>query len=216
MIKPMSKYFALAAIALGLVLACTSKTSENTNEATTDEPTMTSETADEPEGFVSREPNDDELNEFGVIAELEEAGYPLYTVTISFPERGMSSGFSLNVESATLSDEISKFQGQFATIYYESEESTEVLDIILNDQSLLGEYAPEDHEGLERFEGTLKGATSESGDLPGTLQIEGEEETLVFEYFVDTATIAANDQQVVVYYYKRYVDIITYLERSVD
>lgn len=212
MIKVMSKYFSLASIALLLVSSCTSNKIDN--EKTTEEPEVSSEVIETPAGFAVREPGDDEINEFGIITTLEEVGYPLYNVTVSFPEREMISNFSLNVESASLSDEISKFQNQYATIYYESEETTEVLDIIFDEKSLLGEYAPEDHEGLERFDGILKGATSVSGDLPNTLKLEGEDETLTFEYFVDTETIAANNQQVSVYYYKRYVDFITYLQLS--
>ncbi len=212
----MPKYIALTFVTVWMAFACSPKTSEDKTEATEEEQSDAKEVVEEPVGFQPREPNDDELNEFGLISELEEAGYPLYNVTLSFPERGMSSNFSLNVESASLSHEISMFRDQYATIYYESEESNEVLDIIFNGRSLLGEYAPEDHDGLENLTGVLRGASSVSGDLPGKLTVEGEDGTLAFEYFVDEATMTANDQQVTVYYYTRYVDVITYLELSKD
>ncbi|MDW3194910.1 MAG: hypothetical protein R8G66_21235 [Cytophagales bacterium] len=214
------KPFTLLVSCLLLVVACTPKTSEQKVEEVAqqevEEPTTLEETPEAPTGFVVRDPNDDELNEFGVITEMQDAGYPLYNVTISFPERGSSSNFSLNAEQAALSHEASAYLEQYATIYYESEESTEVLDIIFNGQFLLGEYAPEDHEGLESFTGIIRGATRTSGDLPSSLKIEGEEGTLEFEYFVDNETVTANDQQVTVYYYTRYVDVITYLELSAD
>lgn len=194
----------------------TTSEKESTTEGNTEIDTKDTKTPDEPSGFNVREPGDEELNEYGLITVMEDAGYPMYNVTVSFPERQSSNDFTLNAENTALSHEVNAFQDKYATLYYESNESNEVLDIIFEGKSLLGEYAPEDHDGLTKFEGLLKGATSESGDLPSELKIEGEEETLVFEYFVDAETMAANDQQVTVYFYKRYVDEITYLELSVD
>lgn len=214
----MLRLFVSVVSCLLFVVACSPKTNEQQVEEAThpvgEEQTSEEEEPDAPVGFTVREPNDDELNEFGMITDMEDAGYPLYNVTIAFPERGSSNNFSLNAEEAALSHEASAYLEKYATIYYESEESTEVLDVIFNGQSLLGEYAPEDHEGLESFTGILRGASSASGDLPSELKVEGEDSTLSFEYFVDEPTMTANDQSVTIYYYTRYVDVITYLELS--
>lgn len=212
----------LTLVAFLVLMSCNTQPSENTSEETTtmqvkpETETTDTESSNEPAGFVVREPGDEELNEYGLITAMEDAGYPMYNVTVSFPERQSSNDFTLNAENAALSHEVNAFQDKYATLYYESNESNEVLDIIYDGKSLLGEYAPEDYKGLTKFEGVLKGATSESGDLPSVLTIEGEGETLAFEYFVDVETMAVNDQQVTVYYYKRYVDEITYMQLSVD
>lgn len=167
-------------------------------------------------GFTVREPNDEELNEYGIITAIEDSGYPMSMVSVSFPEREMNFDFLLNEEDVMLSHGLMEFLDQYATIYYEIIDSNDIMDIIFEGQSLLGEYAPEDHEGLEKFEGTLKRATSASGDLPSTISVAGENETLDFEYFVDEDLIAINGQKITVYYYQRARELITYMELSVD
>jgi hypothetical protein len=209
-IKP---YHTIIACSL-LVLACSQTTTEGDGSAEEQPMKVENPEPEAPVSFSVREPNDEELNEFGIIEAIEDAGYPMYNVTVSFPERQMSGNFSLNAESASLSHELSAYQDHYATLYYESEESNEVLDIIFDGKSLLGEYAPEDHEGLTRFDGVLKGADRESGDLPASIKVVGAEDELDFAYFVDAATVGANNQPVTVYYYTRYVEVITYLELS--
>lgn len=215
----MMKHIALISGFLLLLTGCTPKTTEQANEGSTPQgtaPASIDEAPVLPAGFTVRAPADEELNEFGIITGLEEAGYPLYNVTVSFPERGTSSNFLLNAEKASLSHEVNAFAEKYATIYYESETSNEVLDIIFEGKSLSGAYEPGDHEGLESFTGVLRGASSASGDLPTKLAVEGEDGALPFEYFVDAATMTANDQAVTIYYYTRYLDAITYLELSAD
>ncbi len=206
-----------------LLFACGPSTKSDTSEVVESQTPAIEEQASDAvseesvlAGFTLREPTDDEINEFGVIEELEDAGYPMFNLTVAFPERQTSSNFSLNAEIASLSHDINAYRDQYATIYYESNESTEVLDILLGGNSLLGEYAPEDHEGLTRFDGVLSGADRVSGDLPSKIQIEGEEGALTFEYYVDAATVAANGKAVTAYYYQRYVDTITYMALSED
>ncbi len=166
--------------------------------------------------FTAREPGDEEIREYGIITEMEDSPYPMFNISVSFPEREMSASFSLNAEGASLSHNIGDFLDQYASIYYEIKESNHVADIIFNDQSLLGEYALEDYEGFERFEGILRGADSESGDLPGTLTIEGDNENFEFDYFVDSVLMEVNNQKIMVYYFERVDSEITYMELSTD
>ena len=49
-----------------------------------------------------RDPTDDELNEYGLIASVEDGPYPMYSVTIEFPERRMRQSFSLNIEAVDM------------------------------------------------------------------------------------------------------------------
>lgn len=170
-------------------------------------------------GFHEREPNDDEIREYGLITDLEDAAYPLFTVTVSFPERKMENQFYLDESKAELNPPNSgDFINKYATLYYVIETSSDLMDIQLNGESLLGQYAPEvDSEWFET-EGFIRNATAPTtSDLPGELILElGIDKFMSFGYYLTEEIVAANNKKVKVFYQEREREKITYMELAED
>ena len=213
----MRKFFPLILITLTAVLFINCKTE------TKKEPVVETEKVEvekeltivEDDGF--REPTDDEIREFGIIKEVEDSQYPMFSITVEFPERKSEASFNLNVEKITLNqNQLYELKGNYATFYYVEEEETMAMDIHFKGKSLQGEYAPEIDDSYKSITGKLSGADSLSGDNPGKITITNEEESMIFEYFVDDDTMGVNNNEVTVYYYSKYINLITYLQKSED
>lgn len=167
---------------------------------------------------TERDPTDDELNEYGIITNLEDIGYPRYICTIEFPERQMSVDFNLNIEDVELNGtDQYELAGKYATIYYTTDFENDLIDMYYNGKSVFGEYAQEtiDPE-WNIFTGILSGADEATpGDLPGEVFVTDQNERqLNFEYYVDDAMVEVNGKEVTVYYSGRGVSRITYIKTS--
>jgi hypothetical protein len=182
---------------------------------TADEKTETDTINDQPAeaAWEAREPTDDEVREFGLITDIEDGAYPMFSITVEFPEREMSLSFGFNIEDSPMTmEDLNGLSGKYATIYYLSEEDAYVYDIVRECESLLGEYAEELGDESEEITGILSGATAVSGDLPDKITItSGDGTALSFDYFITEAIVAANGDEVTVYYEKSYTNQITYL-----
>lgn len=168
-------------------------------------------------GFNSREPNDDEIREFGLIADLQDAAYPIFIVLVEIPERGQTFEFNMNVEAAELSHDWPEFTGKYATIYYQIDELINVFDLQYQGASTQGEYAPPIDPTWESITGILSGADRPSGDLPIDLSIKtANGKSISFEYFVDDLVMQANGQNVEIFYEMTELEMISYLELAKD
>jgi hypothetical protein len=49
--------------------------------------TQSSKQAEDTTSYTDREIAEDEIREFGRISKFEDVGYPMYSVTVEFPER---------------------------------------------------------------------------------------------------------------------------------
>lgn len=192
-------------LSLLIILAsCSSKKTTDTQETETD----TQEVAD-----GEREPTDEEIREYGILTEIEDAPYPMFSVDVEFPERQSSASFIFNVEESPLDmAALIAMKGKYATIYYIIEDDPRIEAIVLECEPVYGEISPESNGGKE-ITGVLSGATSVSGDLPGTITITASDGTQKeFKLYIDEGVIAANDEEVTVFYYEYSTSKITYLQ----
>lgn len=165
----------------------------------------------------TREPNDEEIREFGRIAAIEDGAYPLFSVTVEFPERKMTASFTVDIEDIALdSAQLMALQGQYANIYYIAKTENMLMDLQYNGKSVQGEGAPESAETLEKIAGVLSGADSvTAGDLPDVISIiDAEGRKLDFDEYITDDVVALNGKVVTASYYTRGSQIITYLEAS--
>ena len=218
------KNLAILGILTLCIISCQpSKESHTDSDSSDESPVVVAEisqsddNADIISSFTPREPTDDEIREFGIITAIEDAPFPRFVVSISFPERDLSVDLDMNVADVEISHELDKFIGQYATIYYELIEFHGVADIQFDGQSILGEYAPEIESSWETFKGRLQGAEHASGDLPSELRVEDESgQSIKFEFFVDDEVMKVNDKVVEIFYRTSESEAITYMELSED
>ncbi len=165
------------------------------------------------------EPSDDEITEFGIITEIEDSAYPVFNITVEFPERQMQETFYLNIESISMDMEgLYKLQGKFATIYYTIDDEYDLYDVKLDGKSLLGEYAPEEDYSSDKVTGILEGAEKETySDLPGIISVTDEYgRKYNFEWFVDELMVKANGKKVTAFYSTNSTTKITHLIPAKD
>ena len=162
------------------------------------------------------EPGDDEIREYGIIESIEDGAYPMFSITVNFVEREMKQSFSLSIEAISLTDsDLNKLKGKYATIYYTSDLENNLSDLYYNEKSLSGEYAPEMDSSWKKITGTLSGATSLSGDLPGKITVtDSEGEKITFEWFIDDEILKVNGKTITAFYTVRGVNKITHIEPS--
>lgn len=162
------------------------------------------------------EPSGDEIREYGKIETIEDGGYPMFSITVDFVERQMKQSFGLNIEAISLTDsDLNKLKGKYATIYYTSDLENDISDLYYNGKSLSGEYAPEMDSSWKKITGTLSGATSLSGDLPGKITVtDSEGEKITFEWFIDDEVLKVNGKTITAFYTVRGVNKITHIEPS--
>ncbi|NPD44400.1 MULTISPECIES: hypothetical protein [unclassified Lentimicrobium] len=169
------------------------------------------------EDIGEREPTDDEIREFGIISNIEDGIYPMFIVTIEFPEREFQMDFNLNMEYANIDPKsIDLLIGKYASFYYTSELENRLIDMHFQGKSLMGDYAPEVSDNWKKVNGVLSGAESPTiSDLPGSISITDKSgEVFEFEYYVDEMMVKANGQEVNAFYTLRGVEDITYLRVS--
>ncbi|GAB5525061.1 MAG: hypothetical protein Roseis2KO_29330 [Roseivirga sp.] len=162
-----------------------------------------------------REPTDEEIREYGILTSIEDAPYPMFSIDVEFPEREMKMSFLFNVEESPLDmAELVEMEGKYATIYYIFEDDPRIEAIVRECEPIWGEIAQESNGGKE-ITGVLSGAESVSGDLPGTITITAQDGTKKdFKHFIDEAIVAANNEEVTVFYYEHGPGKITYLKAS--
>ncbi|MFC4635787.1 hypothetical protein ACFO3O_17890 [Dokdonia ponticola] len=147
--------------------------------------------------------DEDILQEYGLIENIEDEAYPFYNVTVNFIGSRAKINLGLNIEEIPLDVEaLNKLQGKYATIYYTSELQNNLQDLQMNDVSVFGEYAPDYSSDWDQITGTLKGAGSvTAGDLPSYISIAGNDgKNLDFEVFIDDEMVKANGKTVTVFY----------------
>ncbi len=164
-----------------------------------------------------REPTDEEIREYGILTSIEDAPYPMFSIDVEFPERQMHMSSLFNVEESPLDmAELLEMEGKYATIYYIIEDDSRIEAIVRECEPVYGEISPESNGGKE-ITGVLSGASSVSGDLPGTITITaGDGTQKEFKHFIEEAVVAVNDEEVTVFYYEHSTSKITYLKVSED
>uniref|UniRef100_UPI004049C99D hypothetical protein n=1 Tax=Fulvivirga sp. TaxID=1931237 RepID=UPI004049C99D len=162
-------------------------------------------------------PDDDEIQEYGLFIEVEDGGYPFYSVTVEFPEREMSASFTANQEKLGLAPGyLESLKDKYVTFYYTSALDNDLYEMVLDGKSVLGEDAIEISEDLKSVTGILSGADEVTGgDLPTEITINCENgERVNFELFVNPEMVPANGKSVTVYYGMRSRNEITFIKIS--
>ncbi len=216
-----------ALIAAVLLIACQSEKPQSGEHSELQTTAQTDSTADmqsaahqsnstSGEGDL-QEPAEDEIQEFGIIESIEDSGYPMFVVTVDFPDRQMKSTFNLNIEEIAMDmAALTALEGKYATIYYLSEMENDLNDLQVSGTSVLGEWAPEINPDWLHITGFLSGAEAETtGDLPGVITITDDTGNQIhFKYFITPEMVEANGTVVTAFYSYRNMETITYLRAS--
>lgn len=195
-------YFAAA-----LLLSLSSTCANSGNQSATTEATLSATAQTAPTSPSAEPVSDDEINERGLLKEVEDGGYPFATLTIEFPERKFTEQFTINLGNVTTvtMDDLTKGIGQYVAFAYTSEISNALLDIQLDGESLLGDDAPTLAADTKQIMGKLRGANKETtSDEPGKISITTDDNTTeTFAYFVTKEMVAANGKVVIGYFEER-------------
>lgn len=204
-------------IAIGC-LSCNSTQKKEVETAGEEVVPATKEELEEPviEPPKQREPFDDEIREYGRVVGLEDGAYPMFIISIEFPERKMFADFNLNIESIAMTvEELNNLNNKYVTLYYTSELDVNLRDLQLDNVSVLGDDAFMSDNAKEII-GILSGAeTATVSDLPGKITITPSNgEPLAIEYYVTEEMTSANGQEITAFYSTRSIERLTYLELS--
>ncbi|MEY4134605.1 MAG: hypothetical protein ACOYOO_00620 [Saprospiraceae bacterium] len=183
--------FALAVCCVILSASCTGQGRQGNKNSTPDIP----------------EPTGEQIRELGRLKQVEDSGYPFFTLLIEFPERQFEESFLLDLSEVTTLDPgtLNKAVGSYVRFNYTSNIINALMDMRQEGRSLMG-INPEDlPEGLERATGILTGATSPTeGDLPSRISVNDPHEfSLEFETFVTPEMVEAESNIVEVFFDKR-------------
>lgn len=146
-----------------------------------------------------RAPLEDETRIVGEVTQVEDGGYPQYTVHVT-PEGGEPMQLYLNAEGeADLGGvEPGAFAGQTATIYFTTTPRLDLFDLRQGGQSVIGSQSEPQGESVT---GVLSGVSEPSGDLPSEITVtDADGRASVFEYYVTTDMAALEGQEVTAYY----------------
>lgn len=155
--------------------------------------------------------NAEEIQEMGLLKQVEDSGYPFATLTIEFPERDFQESFTINLEEVQGVDlgSLNKWIGRYVRFTYTSSIVNALLDIRQDGKSLLGVSPEELPDGLKKISGTLDCPNEPSGDTPGILTIsDAHAESLTFDFFIIQEVIEAKGQLVEGYYDTRTENVI--------
>ncbi len=156
--------------------------------------------------------DDDDIREFGRVVTVEDGVYPMFVVTVEFPERGFQESFNLNVEAVTTDvAALSGMAGKYATIHYTSDLETYLMEMKFGEQFLLGGSAGDVQSEWKTITGILGDAESESmGDLPDKVSVkDAEGNRLSFDEYIPPEMVLANGKTVTAYYTLRTNNVIT-------
>lgn len=163
-----------------------------------------------------QEPTDYEIREFGIIANVEDGVYPMFIVTVEFPERQLEADFNVNIEAiANDVEKLYNLKGSYVTFYYVIEDDNNIYDIRFQGKSLLGENASE-IEGCDEVTGILSGAEKETNsDLLDEMIVTYENGRKVsFEDYITPEMVGVNGKEITVYYQTRSNETITFIRPS--
>lgn len=188
-------------LVLSLFLYCTAKKNNNIPVPISTNTQGLSIQADS----VADHSNDFQL-ETGIIKEAEDAGYPLLSVTIKFPQRNWEESFNLNVEEIKVSQkQILNGIGKPVAIAFEKEMNAALMDLQSEGKSIFAITTSANERQLKKITGTLSGAENHTaGDRPGTITIVStNKEKVSFQYFITPEIVRYNGKTLTALYADR-------------
>ena len=161
---------------------------------------------------------DDPINEFGILKEVEDSGYPLATLHIEFPERKFSEYFTINLEEVKNVNMglLQKWIGKYVAFTYNSNLTNALVDIQINGKSAINTETVEITKNTIKVVGVLKGSSKVTErDLPSTISITtANNQKLLFDYYITPEMVKINGRKVVVYYEEVVSNTITKIKLS--
>lgn len=167
---------------------------------------------------VSQTGIDDGINEFGILKEVEDSGYPLATLHIEFPERKFSEYFTINLEEVKNVNMgiLQKWVGKYVAFTYNSDLNNALVDLQINGKSAINTEPVEFNENVQKVVGILRGAAKVTeSDLPSTISITtANNQKLLFDYYITPEMVKINGRKVVAYYEEVVSNTITKIKVS--
>lgn len=161
---------------------------------------------------------DDGINEFGLLKEVEDSGYPLATLYIEFPERKFSEYFTINLEEVKNVNMgiLQKWKGKYVAFTYNSDLTNALIDLQINGKSAINTEPVEFTKNTRKVVGVLKGASKVTeSDLPSTISITtANNQKLMFDYYITPEMVKINGRKVVAYYEEVVSNSITKIKVS--
>jgi hypothetical protein len=186
-----------------MMAGCTSAPKQENEDAPETEEAQETGTLED-----SSDEDDKLLTEYGLIQAVEGGAYPMYTITVKFPERNMIKTFSLNAEELQPRiEQLISLVGKYATIKYTSTLEPSLLDLRTKDKMIMGS-GKIDPSG-KRISGKLTGAEEiTNSDLPGAVQVSNDSQTIEFRFYVYEEIQAVNGKFVEANYTLRSINRI--------
>lgn len=167
---------------------------------------------------VSQTGIDEGINEFGILKEVEDSGYPLATLHIEFPERKFSEYFTINLEEVKSVNMgiLQKWVGKYVAFTCNSDLNNALVDVQINGKSAINTEPVEFSENVQKVVGVLRGAAKVTeSDLPSTISITtANNQKLLFDYYITQEMVKINGRKVVAYYEEVVSNTITKIKVS--
>ncbi|MER0438674.1 hypothetical protein [Emticicia sp. W12TSBA100-4] len=161
---------------------------------------------------------DEGINEFGILKEVEDSGYPLATLHIEFPERKFSEYFTINLEEVKNVNMgiLKKWKGKYVAFTYNSDLTNALVDLQINGKSAINTEPMEFSDNVQMVVGVLRGATKVTeSDLPSTISITTtDNQKLLFDYYITPEMVKINGRKVMAYYEEVVSNTITKIRVS--
>lgn len=161
---------------------------------------------------------DDGINEFGLLKDIEDSGYPLATLHIEFPERKFSEYFTINLEEVKNVNMgiLQKWKGKYVAFTYNSDLTNALIDLQINGKSAINTEPMEFSDNVQIVVGVLRGATKVTeSDLPSTISITTtDNQKLLFDYYITPEMVKINGRKVMAYYEEVVSNTITKIKVS--
>ena len=160
-----------------------------------------------------------EMTAKGRVVAVEDAGYPMFTVTVEFPGKADEEMLLLDAEATAIDPVVlDGLEGRTAEITFLREDRNSLYDLHYQGKSVFDAQAEMPGPEWRSITGTLEGASEPTdGDLPDEITItdaKGNSET--FDYFIQPEMVAVNGKEVTAYYETQTVDEITSLKPVED
>ncbi len=162
--------------------------------------------------------SDETLTEFGIISDIEDGAYPMFSANMEFPERNMVIPFTINIEALSLSPgELTALEGQYVSIDYTSTLEKNVYEMEIESGFLMGTTDRQYLKDLKTVRGIMGGAQVTMGDLPGSFYLEdAENNRIYFTEYVTDEMMAGDGRNVIIYYDTRTQNTITKITKAQD
>lgn len=161
---------------------------------------------------LDRALGENELREYGRVLAIEDGVYPMFVVSVEFPEKGTFEEFNLNIEAVDVTvEELQEMNGRYVTLYYTSEIESYLHELTSEGKVILDSKAID--PGWKEVRGILEGADEETAsDLPGSIAVLTDEGGRVeFPCYITPEMVEVNGAEVTAVYAERGVETITYL-----